>query len=78
MNETERRFLKLFDDLDRDTLDLHAFFEMIGNNSPENHQTVLATIENLVTKGWLDELGGDFYMRAEAGRNELQKESAKT
>lgn len=78
MNETERRFLKLFDDLDRDTLDLHAFFEMIGNNSPENHQTVLATIENLVTKGWLDELGGDFYMRAEAGRDELQKESAKT
>ena len=78
MNETERRFLKLFDDLDRDTLDLHAFFELIGNNSPENHQTVLATIENLVTKGWLDELGGDFYMRAEAGRDELQKESAKT
>jgi hypothetical protein len=78
MNETERRFLKLFDDLDRDTLDLHAFFELVGNNTPDDHQSVLATIENLVTKGWLDELGGDFYMRSDAGRDELKKESAKT
>ena len=78
MNETEKRFLKLFDDLDRDTLDLHAFFELIGNNSPEDHQTVLATIENLLSKGWLDELGGDFYMRSDAGRDELQKQSAKS
>lgn len=77
MNETERRFLKLFDDLDRDTLDLHTFFELVGDKTPANNQTVLATIENLVTKGWLDELGGDFYMRADAGRDELQKESAK-
>jgi len=77
MNETERRFLKLFDDLDRDTLDLHAFFELTGDKSPENHQFVLATIENLLTKGWLDELGGDFYMRSDAGRDELRKESTK-
>lgn len=77
MNETERRFLKLFDDLERDTLDLHAFFELIGNNSPENNQFVLATIENLLAKRWLSELGGDFYARTEAGRDELQKESAR-
>jgi hypothetical protein len=77
MNETEQRFLKLFDDLDRDTLDLHAFFELIGNNSPENHQIVLATIENLLAKGWLEELGGDFYIRTDAGRDELNKETAK-
>jgi hypothetical protein len=76
MNETERRFLQLFDDLDRDTLDLHAFFELIGNNSPENHQFVLATIENLLAKRWLAEIGGDFYSRTEAGRDELQKEIA--
>lgn len=77
MNETEQSFLKLFDVLDRDTLDLHAFFELIGNNSPENHQTVLATIENLLAKGWLEELGGDFYMRSDAGRDELNKENSK-
>jgi hypothetical protein len=75
MNETERRFLQLFDDLDRDALDLHSFFELIGNNSPENHQHVLATIENLLAKRLLSELGGDFYARTTAGRDELQKAS---
>lgn len=77
MNETERRFLQLFDDLDREALDLHSFLELIGNNSPENHQNVLATIENLLAKRWLSELGGDFYARTAAGRDELEKESAK-
>lgn len=74
MNETERRFLQLFDDLDRDTLDLHAFFELVGDKSAENNQFVLATIENLLAKRWLAELGGDFYSRTEAGRDELNKD----
>lgn len=76
MNETELRFLKLFDDLERDTLDLHAFFELAENNSTSNHQFVLATIENLLAKRWLAELGGDFYTRTKAGRDELKKERA--
>jgi hypothetical protein len=77
MNETEQRFLQLFDELDRDILDLHAFFELIGTNSPENNQFVLATIENLLAKRWLSEIGGDFYARTEAGRDELEKQIAK-
>lgn len=78
MNETERRFLQLFDDLQRDTLDLHAFFELTGDNTPGAHQSIiLATIENLLAKRWLEELGGDFYARTEAGRDELNKERTK-
>lgn len=71
MNETEQRLLKLFDDLGRETLDLHAFFDLVGGNTPAAQQAVLAAIEHLLAKGWFEERGGDFYARTEAGRGAI-------
>jgi len=68
VNETERRLLQLFDELGREAIDLHAFFELVGGNTPAAQQAVLAAIEHLVARGWFEARGGDFYARTESGR----------
>jgi glutaredoxin len=63
------RILALFDELGRDSLDLHAFFEMAGSKSPEHQAEVLDAVAELVGIGLLKPGdGGDFYTRSEEGR----------
>jgi len=69
MKDTAAKILALFDDLQRDSLDLHAFFEMAGGKSPAQHEEVLDSVAELVGVGMLHSSdGGDFYTRTEDGR----------
>lgn len=72
MDELEKRLLTLFDDLRREALDLHAFFELAGGNTPAAQAKVLAVVERLTERGWLEERGNDFYARTEAGARASQ------
>ena len=73
VNETERQLLQLFDKLEQKSIDLHAFFELVGGNTPAAQEPVLTAIEHLLVRGWLKELGGDFYSRTEAGRRAIHE-----
>lgn len=76
VNETERRLLQLFDTLEQKSIDLHTFFELVGGNTPAAQQPVLTAIERLLARGWLDERGGDFYARTDAGRGAIREKSS--
>ena len=76
MERQERRLLQLFDELDKETLDLHVFFELAGGNTPEAQRGVLDSINRLTAQGWLEARGNDFYARTDAGREALQRESS--
>jgi len=78
VNETERRLLQLFDELERETIDLHGFFELVGGNTPAFQQAILTAIEHLLARGWLEERGGDFYARTERGRSAIPRKSGQT
>ena len=71
MPELNLRILATFDDLKRDTLDLHTFFELAAGAAPEERARVLDAVAELVADGSLEETGGDFYRRKEAGRLRL-------
>lgn len=69
MPDLSTRILTLFDQLDRDSLDLHAFFEMAGSKSIEHQSEVLDAVAELVGIALLKPGdGGDFYTRSEEGR----------
>ena len=44
------RILEIFKNLDRDKLDLHALFD-IGGNEPDSHNAVLDAVDELVREG---------------------------
>jgi glutaredoxin len=71
MPELTRRILATFDDLKRDTLDLHTFFELAAGPAPDERAAVLDAVAELVADGSLEETGGDFYRRKERGRLRL-------
>jgi glutaredoxin len=72
MEATARRILELFDQLERDSLDLHTFLEFVGGNPPAAREAVLDTVAEQVKKGLLRETGqSDFYERTEDGRLEV-------
>ncbi len=73
MPELTRRILTTFDDLKRDTLDLHAFFELAAGAGPDERAAVLDAVAELVGDGSLEETGGDFYRRKERGRLRLAR-----
>jgi len=68
MDSLAERALRLFDELERERLDLHTFFEMVGGNRPAEQGPVLDTVARLVEQGLLRSTGGDFYARTEDGR----------
>jgi glutaredoxin len=69
MDGTARRILATFDQLERDSLDLHTLFEFVGGNAPAEREAVLDAVTNLVKQGLLKAGGGsDFYQRTEDGR----------
>lgn len=69
MDAIARRILALFDELERDSLDLHTLFELVGGNPPAERAAVLDGVAQLVAQGLLKPgEGGDFYARTEDGR----------
>jgi glutaredoxin len=69
MENTSRRILATFDQIDRDSLDLHTLFEFVGGNAPAEREAVLDAVTDLVRQGLLKPQGGsDFYQRTEDGR----------
>lgn len=64
-----RRILGLYDQLERDSLDLHTFLEFVGGNPPAEREQVMDSVGALATQGLLEaDKGGDFYRRTEEGR----------
>ena len=69
MDPIHQRILATFDQLDRDSLDLHTLLEFVGGNPPAQREAVLDAVSALVTDGFLrEDGGGDFYRRTEDGR----------
>ena len=68
MNATSQRILSTFDQLERDSLDLHTLFEFAGGNDPKQREAVLDAVTELVKGELLREGKSDFYTRTEDGR----------
>jgi len=68
MDIVSRRILGTFDQLDRDSLDLHTLFEFVAGNPPDARAAVLDAVSELAKSGLLHDDGGDFYSRTEDGR----------
>ena len=60
MKPLSLRVLRLFGEMKKDRLDVHALFEAAGNESAER-RGVLDAVDELIRAGMLDECGGDFY-----------------
>jgi glutaredoxin len=72
MEAMARRILQLFDQLERDSLDLHTFLEFVGGNPPAAREAVLDSVSEMVKRGLLRESRrSDFYERTEDGRLEV-------
>jgi Mn-dependent DtxR family transcriptional regulator len=67
MSEMTLRVLRMFDQLKKESLDLHELFEA-GGNDPAARTEVLYTVEQLVEAGLLEERGNDFYALTDAGQ----------
>ena len=69
LEEISHQVLEVFDELDRDELDLHALIEFAAGNDPERRDNVVEAVETLTRDGYLEPAGGgDFYRRTEEGR----------
>ena len=69
IHDLAARVLKIYDELGRESLDLHAMFEITESHSPEKQEEVLSAVAELVGVGYLRAgEGGDFYSRTEDGR----------
>ncbi|HEY0406044.1 MAG TPA: hypothetical protein VGC89_09975 [Pyrinomonadaceae bacterium] len=71
MSDMTLRVLRMFDQLKKETLDLHELFEA-GGNDPEARAEVFNTVENLVEAGLLEERGNDFYALTAEGQKVAQ------
>ena len=67
MDELERGVLKIFIEMDSDSLDLHTLFEA-GGNDPESRKRVFDVVMRLVDTGHLESRGSDFYSLTSKGR----------
>jgi glutaredoxin len=63
-----KKILSTFDQVEKDSLDLHTLFEFVGGNDPAERELVLDAVQDLVQRGLLREESADFYSRAESGR----------
>ena len=69
MDTLARQILTTFDQLERDSLDLHTLFEFVGGNAPAEREAVLDAVTDLLKQGLLKpDRGSDFYQRTEDGR----------
>ena len=67
MDETGKRVLSMFEQMGKETLDLHELFEA-GGNDADARREVFYVVERLVEDGLLDERGNDFYSLTEEGK----------
>ncbi|HEX8920694.1 MAG TPA: hypothetical protein VF766_04415 [Pyrinomonadaceae bacterium] len=63
----KRRVLCMFEQLGKETLDLHELFEA-GGNDMDARKEVFYTVERLVEEGLLEERGNDFYALTAEGK----------
>jgi glutaredoxin len=68
MDTIAHRILELFDEMKKESLDLHALLEMAGGSAPERRQAVLDAVTRMTERGWLRTSGSDVYERTEDGR----------
>lgn len=69
LEEIPRRVLEVFDELEREELDLHALIEFAAGNDPARRDDAVEAVEMLTREGYLEPAGGgDFYRRTEEGR----------
>jgi glutaredoxin len=74
MDELSLRVLQVFDEVGRETLDLHALREFAGGNDPEQRDAVVRAAELLERAGHIETVGNaDFYRRTEQGRLAVAK-----
>jgi hypothetical protein len=66
------RILRLFVEMDKDTLDLHVLFEAAGND-PAEREKVLDALEELVREELLETSGNDFYALTSKGRRSIHR-----
>jgi hypothetical protein len=67
VDQLTKRVLGSFAHWQRDSLDLHTFFEA-GGNDPDARTRVFDIVEQLVKDGLLEEQGNDFYALTEKGK----------
>jgi len=67
MDELTRRVLKLYRQMNSDSLDLHTLFEA-GGNDTKAREEVIDLVARLVREGLLEERGSDFYAITAKGR----------
>lgn len=73
MNESMQQILKMFSEMNRDSLDLHTLFEAGGNDPSARHQ-VIDTVARLVREGYLEGQGSDFYALTDKGREAVEQQ----
>jgi glutaredoxin len=74
MNPIGKRILALYDELERDSLDLHTMLEFVAGNPPADREAVIDSVTQLVSEGLLKPgEGGDFHQRTEDGRLSVAK-----
>ena len=67
MTELKERVLGMFEQMGKETLDLHELFEA-GGNDMDARKEVFYTVERLVEEGLLEERGNDFYALTAEGK----------
>jgi hypothetical protein len=67
MDELTQEVLKMFVELNTNTLDLHTLFEA-GGNDRARRERVFDIVSQLVRDGLLEERGSDFYAITTKGR----------
>jgi hypothetical protein len=67
MNGLTQRVLGMFQQIGKETLDLHELFEA-GGNDMEARREVFDIVERLVEEGLLEERGNDFYALTAEGK----------
>lgn len=60
--------LRLFDEVDTEGWDLHAFFEFVAGDDQAKRIAVLDTVDLLQEYGYLENRGSDFYTLTAKGR----------
>jgi hypothetical protein len=70
VDEMKRRVLGMFEQMGKETLDLHELFEA-GGNDMDTRKEVFFTVERLVEEGLLEERGNDFYALTAEGKTAL-------
>ena len=74
MKPLSLRILEEFQELEKERLDLHALFE-VGGNEPDSREAVFDAVGELTREGLLESCGGDFYSLTEKAKRVLSARS---